>query len=114
MRFFITLFHDGVKAEDKGPTRLIDTDSLSADSLKFAGNRAYFCSSCGYIWAKWVQDQIDFVGYNWYSYSRTCPNHEWGAWTGDTPGSMLLHGLDIVVLPRSMLEYELMNLTEKS
>lgn len=108
MRFFITLFA-GAMGQDMGPTRLIDLDRLPEDKLNYYHNRAYFCNGCGRVWARWEKDQADFVGFEWYPYRRSCPDHQQGAWTGDRPGSLILYPSDIVVLPRTMLEAELLN-----
>lgn len=108
MRYFIT-FHQEIGASEIGPTRLIDKENLTERELDYDYNRAYFCVSCGRIWCRWTLDQLDFVGTPWYAYHRTCPDHVNGLWSSDRPGSMLLSNKDIVVVPRSILEYELLN-----
>jgi hypothetical protein len=108
MRFTIKLFQANM-AQDVGVTRLIETGDIPADSLAFEWNRAYFCPGCGRVWCRWEKDQIDWVGDNWYAYSRSCPEHQWGRWFGDRPGSMILQPVDILVLPRPVLEAELLS-----
>lgn len=109
MRFFITVYPTPAIATAPLPTRLIDVDRMPEGKLDYHHNRAYFCNGCGRIWARWEKDQTDFVGFEWYPSRRTCPDHQQGAWTGDTPGSLILYPADICVLPRPLLEAELLN-----
>lgn len=113
MRFFIKLFN-GNMGQDVGPTKLIDTDSIPDDKLNYEFNRAYFCMGCGRTWCTWELDQLDFVGFTWRSFHRTCPDHQQGMWQGDLPGSMLLYPTDLIILPRSILELELNNYMERT
>lgn len=92
-----------------GPTRLIDCGSIPADSLDYYRSRAYFCPCCGRIWCKWEKETEDLFGQNWFVYYSSCPDHQKGVYSFDTPGSICLVPKDIIVLPRSMLEYELLN-----
>jgi hypothetical protein len=106
MRFKLKL-----EAADVGYTRLIDDDRLQSQQgwpygLTFADNRAYFCQQCGRIWAQWVKEGEE--GAPFYATNRSCGAHPGGMWNGDRPGSIVLYPLDIPVLSRELLEYEVL------
>lgn len=114
MRYNISLFSGNLR-QDCGPTRLIETGGFNADSLVFYRSRAYFCQQCGRVWCIWdKEDTGDLFGQNYFSYNRSCPDHSMGCYYGDTPGSITLYPQDVVVLPRSILEYEFLTLMERS
>lgn len=116
MRFVISqLFPNNIK-ESFGPTHLIDADSaLEGAKLHYHLNRSYHCQQCGRVWAEWEKESVDLSAslwsQEWYPFRRSCPSHATGFWRGDIPGSMLLYHTDICVLPRSLLEQELIRLT---
>lgn len=91
-----------------GYTRLIDA---APHLLDYHSNRSYHCPACGKVWMEWRKEDSPSV--QWYPYRRTCAEHSAGAWTGDLPGSAAMYRGDIVVLPRPLLERELLNLMEK-
>jgi hypothetical protein len=111
MRFLLCLYKDG-QPQPIPPTRLMDMKDLGEDNLDYYWNRAYCCSICGEVWARWTKDQIDWVGDTWYFFSRPCPGHNQSSRSSVRPGSMILCHTDIVILPREVLINELENLLE--
>lgn len=106
MRFWITLL--GLKM---GVTRLIDDDNPMAErappyGVAYASNRSYHCPQCGSLWAVWQRE--DAPDLEWYPSRRSCPNHATGLWQGDKPGSLILYPSDIAVVPREVLQREVM------
>jgi hypothetical protein len=110
MRFSITLRYGNME-QDIGFTRLIEDERPNA--LDYAANRSYHCPQCGHVWALWTQEQnIDELPKEWYPSRRSCPDHRQGYWSGDRAGSLILSPNDICVLPRVLLEHELLLITE--
>lgn len=107
MRFFIT-----IGSQSYPPTRLFEQEWTA-----LRHNRSYVCGSCGDVWARWeMEGGVDLAGLtaDWYPTRRSCPNHQWGTWFGDHPGSLIDHNEDILLLPRSLLIRELLLLTAPS
>lgn len=110
MRFKVYILAGSMR-QDLGFTRLID--DKRPDALAYYQNRSYHCAKCGQIWMEWVkEEQPGQWPTEWYPSRRTCGEHDHGAWHSDTPGSSLLYRTDIVVVPRAILEHELLLLTE--
>lgn len=113
MRFLIRLLPLNGPPIELGPTRLIETGNLTDRNLAYHFNRSYHCQQCGRIWAEWVKEDEELgINIEYYPFRRTCPDHQKGWWNGDIPGSLLVNTTDIFVMPRSVLESELMLLLE--
>lgn len=99
MRFFITIGDTTYP-----PTRLFETPWAG-----FHCNRAYVCPQCGDVWARWRKEDESLVeGYEeWRAILRSCPNHQFGMWDMDVPGSIMQQTEDAVVIPRSLLLREI-------
>lgn len=104
MRFFITI---GDKSYP--PTRLFEQEWTA-----LRHNRSYVCGMCGDVWARWeMESGIDHHGLtaDWYPVRHCCPNHQWGTWHLDHPGSLISVNEDILLLPKELLKRELLLLT---
>jgi hypothetical protein len=85
-----------------GMTRLIDSPWAP-----FGMNRVYVCPQCGTSWATWFNPDDGAETRQWHSLHRTCPDHQFGLWDRDYPGSIISVVEDIVVLPTNVLRREL-------
>jgi hypothetical protein len=70
-------------------------------------NRAYVCPQCGARWATWFNPDDGAENRQWHAIHRSCPDHQFGLWDRDYPGSLLSCAEDILVLPKSLLRREL-------
>lgn len=73
-------------------------------------NRAYLCGLCGAVWARFtLEDASDPTGLSteWHTARHTCPEHQFGTWDRDVPGSLIDNNEDILILPRELLLREL-------
>lgn len=84
-------------------TRLIEVDNW----VGYAHNRIYVCPSCGDAWARWFCPDDGEEIRQWFANARTCPEHQFGLWDRDYPGSILQYPEDLIVLPRALLRREL-------
>lgn len=100
MRFILTI-------PDSPPmfTRLIESGSFG-----FYINRVLVCPQCGTGWARWTNEPTSLLEPPWQFTAEmtSCPDHAYGMWDGDLPGSLLYSNHDILVLPRELLKRELM------
>jgi hypothetical protein len=108
MRFWIYLNNEKI-----GVTRLIEDESAQAQQmwpygLAFAHNRVYVCPDCGDAWAKWeMEDKPN----EWFAYRVSCGKHT-RSWLTRHPGSIVNYDLDLLVIPRALLEKELLLCTD--
>lgn len=106
MRFFIT-----IGDRSYPPTRLFESPWSS-----YTRSLAFFCPQCSEIWARWEREadcsaeharlMYLYPAY-WRAETQSCPNHQWGTWDRDIPGSIIRHNEDILILPRELLIREL-------
>lgn len=113
MRYKIQVTSGG---ECSGISRLID---VPEQGLAYSYNRDYHCPQCGTFWASWVKEaepltirDTVYGNNNYYPVRRSCADHPFPCWTGDIPGSVFMYHSDIAVAPRSILERELLLLTQ--
>ncbi len=73
-----------------------------SDSLESQWHRAYFCTVCGEVWARWISANAS----RFYAIHRSCPQHR--SYENERPGSLVVNVReDLAILPPALLVREL-------